>query len=132
MLEGRLWYACTRYGLLGVKAGKCLPYLSRSLCSGDGVSACDAQEYVFRGIQKGEWLNLFNFIRQKRLRIENLQEAEAGPQGPGLAGDLGADIDTGEAHQGSSLPASSASSLAMWLEVESFSKGGETGKYSAR
>ena len=51
---------------------------------------------MFRGIQKGEWLNLFNFIRQKRLRIENLREAEAGPQGPGLAVDLGADIDTGE------------------------------------
>ena len=58
---------------------------------------CNAQEYVFRGIQKGEWLNLFNFIRQKRLRIENLREAEAGPQGPGLAVDLGADIDTGDA-----------------------------------
>lgn len=54
---------------------------------------------MFRGIQKGEWLNLFNFIRQKRLRIENLREAEAGPQGPGLAVDLGADIDTGEACQ---------------------------------
>lgn len=50
---------------------------------------------MFRGIQKGEWLNLFTFIRQKRLRIENLREAEAGPQGPGLAMDLGADIDTG-------------------------------------
>ncbi len=55
-----------------------------------------SQEHVFRGIQKGEWLNLFNFVRQKRLRIENLLEAEAGPQGPGLAVDLGADIDTGE------------------------------------
>jgi len=61
------------------------------------------QEYVFRGIQKGEWLNLFNFIRQKRLRIENLKEAEAGPQGPGIAVDLGADIDTGETFPWSNL-----------------------------
>ncbi|CAK0784212.1 hypothetical protein CVIRNUC_007416 [Coccomyxa viridis] len=53
------------------------------------------QEHVFRGIQKGEWLNLFTFIRQKRLRIENLREAEAGPSGPGLPVDFGADIDTG-------------------------------------
>ena len=59
---------------------------------------------MFRGIQKGEWLNLFTFIRQKRLRIENLREAEAGPTGARPCNvDLGADIDTGEAHQGRTL-----------------------------
>lgn len=56
------------------------------------------QEYQFRGIQKSEWNNLFNFIQAKRLRIENVAEAEMGPSGaarPGLDIDLGEDIDTG-------------------------------------
>ncbi|BDA45000.1 FACT complex subunit SSRP1 [Coccomyxa sp. Obi] len=62
------------------------------------------QEYLFRGIQKSEWQNLFAFIQAKRLRIENLREAELGPAGGGgvTALDLGDDIDTGlaqmEAH----------------------------------
>lgn len=58
------------------------------------------QEYQFRGIQKSEWNNLFNFIQAKRLRIENVAEAEMGPSGavrPGLDIDLGEDIDTGMA-----------------------------------
>ncbi|EIE21134.1 SSrecog-domain-containing protein [Coccomyxa subellipsoidea C-169] len=59
-------------------------------------------EYLFRGIQKSEWQNLFSFIQAKRLRIENLREAELGPAGGGTALDLGDDIDTGlaqmEAH----------------------------------
>ncbi len=54
-----------------------------------------AQEYLFRGIQKSEWQNLFGFIQSKRLRIDNLREAEAGPAGTGAALDLGDDIDTG-------------------------------------
>lgn len=66
---------------------------------------------MFRGIQKGEWLNLFNFIRQKRLRIENLREAEAGPSGPGLPVDFGADIDTGEHHD---LPRNVRSLVQVW------------------
>ena len=56
------------------------------------------QEYQFRGIQKSEWNNLFNFIQAKRLRIENVAEAEMGPSGaarPALDVDLGEDIDTG-------------------------------------
>ena len=54
------------------------------------------QEYLFRGIPKGEWTNLFNFIQAKKLRIDNLREAEMGP-GAALpsALDLGDDIDTG-------------------------------------
>lgn len=58
------------------------------------------QEYQFRGIQKSEWNNLFNFIQAKRLRIENVAEAEMGPSGavrPALDIDLGEDIDTGMA-----------------------------------
>ena len=57
------------------------------------------QEYQFRGIQKSEWNNLFNFIQAKRLRIENVAEAEMGPSGaarPALDVDLGEDIDTGD------------------------------------
>ena len=54
------------------------------------------QEYLFRGIQKSEWQNLFSFIQSKRLRIENLREAELGPAGGGAAAlDLGDDIDNG-------------------------------------
>lgn len=56
------------------------------------------QEYQFRGILKSEWNNLFNFIQAKRLRIENVAEAEMGPSGavrPALDIDLGEDIDTG-------------------------------------
>ena len=59
-----------------------------------------AQEFLFRGIQKQEWTNLFSFIQAKRIRIENLEEAQQGPGGnntsldfSGL--DLGEDIDTG-------------------------------------
>ncbi|KAK9811520.1 hypothetical protein WJX72_005220 [[Myrmecia] bisecta] len=57
------------------------------------------QEYLFRGIQKSEWTNLFNFIHAKKLRVENLREAEMGPGGGGRAIDLdlGEDIDTGMA-----------------------------------
>ena len=57
------------------------------------------QEYLFRGIQKQEWNNLFSFLQAKRIRIENIEEAQQGPGGnapldfSGL--DLGEDIDTG-------------------------------------
>ena len=56
-----------------------------------------AQDYLFRGIQKSEWANLFEFIQAKRLRVENLDEAAGGPGG-GRALDLGDDIDTGTTH----------------------------------
>lgn len=57
------------------------------------------QEFTFRGIQKQEWTNLFNFIRAKHINIENLEEANQGPGGNtnlDFSGfDLGEDIDTG-------------------------------------
>lgn len=61
------------------------------------ASVLGVQEYLFRGIQKSEWQNLFSFIQAKRLRIENLREAELGPAGGGGGNvlDLGDDIDTG-------------------------------------
>jgi len=59
----------------------------------------DLQEFLFRGIQKQEWTNLFSFIQAKRIRIENLEEAQQGPGGNtnlDFSGfDLGEDIDTG-------------------------------------
>lgn len=61
------------------------------------------QEFLFRGIQKQEWTNLFSFIQAKRIRIENLEEAQQGPGGNAnldFSGfDLGEDIDTGLAQQ---------------------------------
>ncbi|KAK9825879.1 hypothetical protein WJX81_000254 [Elliptochloris bilobata] len=53
-------------------------------------------DFLFRGIQKSEWANLFEFIQAKRLRVENLDEAAGGPGG-GRALDLGDDIDNGVA-----------------------------------
>ena len=59
------------------------------------------QEFLFRGIQKQEWTNLFNFIRAKHINIDNLEEANQGPGGntnldfSSLDLDLGEDIDTG-------------------------------------
>ena len=63
--------------------------------SPDKKIGIDDQEHLFRGIQKSEWNNLFSFIQAKRLRIENLREAEMGPRGGGGAIDMGDDIDTG-------------------------------------
>lgn len=56
-----------------------------------------AQEFLFRGIQKGEWTNLFQFISVKGLPVANLAEAERGPGGGArtLDLDLGDDVDTG-------------------------------------
>lgn len=59
--------------------------------------AC-AQEFLFRGIQKQEWDNLFQFISVKGLPIANLAEAQQGPGGAARLMDLdldGADIDSG-------------------------------------
>jgi hypothetical protein len=55
------------------------------------------QEFLFRGIQKGEWTNLFQFISVKGLPVANLAEAERGPGGGQrtLDLDLGDDVDTG-------------------------------------
>lgn len=60
--------------------------------------ASSDQEFLFRGIPKGEWTNLFTFIQAKKLRIDNLREAEMGPGAAAhQALDLGEDIDTGMA-----------------------------------
>ncbi|KAL4426532.1 hypothetical protein ABPG77_008390 [Micractinium sp. CCAP 211/92] len=37
------------------------------------------QDYLFRGIPRSEWTNLFEFIQAKQLRIENFKEAQRGP-----------------------------------------------------
>lgn len=58
------------------------------------------QEYLFRGIQKQEWNNLFQFISVKGLPVANLQEAERGPGGATRIMDLALDgdnIDSGMA-----------------------------------
>ncbi|KFM26159.1 FACT complex subunit SSRP1 [Auxenochlorella protothecoides] len=39
----------------------------------------NSQDYLFRGIPRGEWTNLFEFIQAKQLRIENFKEAQQGP-----------------------------------------------------
>lgn len=36
-------------------------------------------EQQFRGIQRTEWQNLFDFITSKNLKIENLKSAQNGP-----------------------------------------------------
>lgn len=61
------------------------------------ASLRSAQEFLFRGIQKGEWTNLFQFISVKGLPVANLAEAERGPGGGArtLDLDLGDDVDTG-------------------------------------
>lgn len=57
------------------------------------------QEFLFRGIQRQEWTNLFSFIQAKGIRVENLEEAQQGPGGNAQLDysgfDLGEDIDTG-------------------------------------
>ena len=54
-----------------------------------------AQEYLFRGIAKGEWQNLLDFLQAKKIRIDNIAEAKMGPGAGAGALDLGEDIDTG-------------------------------------
>ncbi|PSC71373.1 FACT complex subunit SSRP1 [Micractinium conductrix] len=39
----------------------------------------NGQDYLFRGIPRSEWTNLFEFIQAKQLRIENFREAQRGP-----------------------------------------------------
>ena len=53
------------------------------------------QDFLFRGIAKGEWQNLLDFLQAKKIRIDNLQEAKMGPGAGEGALDLGEDIDTG-------------------------------------
>ncbi len=53
------------------------------------------QEYQFRNIQRSEWQHLFEFIHSKKIRVENLAAAKAGPMGGGAAIDLGDELDAG-------------------------------------
>ena len=46
-------------------------------------------EHVFRGIAKQEWAGLFEFLKAKGIRIDNLRDAAAGAGGGGRAFDLG-------------------------------------------
>lgn len=41
--------------------------------------------FQFRGIVKEEWQNLLNFLQAKRIPIENLADAQAGPRGAAAA-----------------------------------------------
>lgn len=53
------------------------------------------QEHQFRNINRTEWQNLFEFIHAKRIRINNLSQAQSGPGGPGAGVDLGDEMDPG-------------------------------------
>eukprot|EP00879_Flechtneria_rotunda_P026994 GHRR01028848.1.p1 GENE.GHRR01028848.1~~GHRR01028848.1.p1 ORF type:complete len:661 (+),score=230.98 GHRR01028848.1:215-2197(+) len=75
-------------------------------------------EYQFRNIQRSEWEPLFDFINKRKIRIENLQAARQGPQGPGQAIDLGDDLDAG-------LRAAAAEADDSEDEDEDFDAGGE-------
>ncbi len=47
-------------------------------------------EHTFRGIAKQEWAGLFEFLKAKGIRIDNLRDAAAGAGGGGRGLDLGA------------------------------------------
>lgn len=69
-----------------------------SRCGSKLAGGAAAQEFLFRGIQKQEWDNLFQFISVKGLPIANLAEAQQGPGGAARTLDIGldaADIDSG-------------------------------------
>ncbi len=74
-------------------AQRTLPALERWV-----APPCPPQEFLFRGIQKGEWTSLFQFVSVKGLPVANLAEAERGPGGAArhLDLDLGDDLDNGE------------------------------------
>ncbi|KAF8070915.1 TPS5 [Scenedesmus sp. PABB004] len=52
-------------------------------------------EYQFRNIARSEWEPLFAFINARKIKVDNLAEARAGPRGPGAGIDLGDDLDAG-------------------------------------
>jgi structure-specific recognition protein 1 len=56
------------------------------------------QDYLFRGIPRSEWTNLFEFIQAKQLRIENFKEAQRGPGAAAITSYAeleGGDVDAG-------------------------------------
>ena len=44
-----------------------------------GVDDARDQQYLFRSIPRAEWNNLFEWIKAKNLRVENLKEVQQGP-----------------------------------------------------
>lgn len=61
------------------------------------VNFAAVQDFLFRNIQRSEWEPLFNFINQRKIRIENLAEARQGPRAaaPAIDFGLGEDLDAG-------------------------------------
>lgn len=59
------------------------------------VRTNQGHEHLFRGIPRGEWTNLFEFIQAKQLRIENFKEAQRGPGATTVGYDLQG-LDEGE------------------------------------
>lgn len=53
------------------------------------------QEHQFRNINRTEWQNLFEFIHAKRIRIDNLNQAQHGPGNMPTTMDLGDEMDPG-------------------------------------
>ncbi|KAL6756819.1 hypothetical protein V8C86DRAFT_1789455 [Haematococcus lacustris] len=52
-------------------------------------------EHQFRGIQRGEWQGLLNFFLAKKLRVERLREAQAGPSAAAAAARAAIDFGDG-------------------------------------
>ncbi|KAJ9520912.1 hypothetical protein QJQ45_014103 [Haematococcus lacustris] len=53
-------------------------------------------EHQFRGIQRGEWQGLLNFFLAKKLRVERLREAQAGPSAAAAAARAAIDFGDGD------------------------------------
>jgi len=64
------------------------------------------QELLFRNINRAEWQTLFDYLQNKRIKIENFQAAKQGPIGPGT----GITIDEGEMDAGMRAAAAEADS----------------------
>lgn len=60
----------------GITAAKTFDLLIRMKSKGEDLKI---QQYMFRGIPRSEWTNLFEWIQAKNIRIENLQEVQRGP-----------------------------------------------------
>ena len=59
---------------------------------------------MFRNINRAEWQTLFDYLQNKRIKIENFQAAKQGPIGPGA----GITIDEGEMDAGMRAAAAEA------------------------
>ena len=64
----------------------------------------DRKEYIFSGIDRSDYNGLYNFLSGKKIRIKNLQQAEAAPTGPiydeniiyGVGNDEGQEMEEGD------------------------------------